>query len=78
MKAIYFDNEGHTINYSITFSDKTIIFTSDQTLNIPVFRLTYALMEDQQVNTKFEISMDGENFKTYVEGKSTRIALQTN
>lgn len=78
VKAIYFDNEGHTINYSITFSDKTIIFTSDQTLNIPVFRLTYALMEDQQVNTKFEISMDGENFKTYVEGKSTRIALQTN
>jgi len=24
-KAIYFDNEGHTINYSITYSDKSVI-----------------------------------------------------
>ena len=28
--AIYFDNEGHTINYTITYTDKSITFLSEK------------------------------------------------
>lgn len=72
-KAIYFDNEGHTINYSITYAPKTIVLVSDKMPNVPIFRLTYTLLDDQTVNTKFEMSQDGEKFMTYIEGKSTKI-----
>jgi len=73
VKAIYFDNEGHTINYSITYSDKSIVLTSDKIQNIPVFRLTYIQLDDESVDTKFEISQDGVKFNTYIEGKSKKI-----
>jgi hypothetical protein len=72
-KAIYFDNENHTINYSITGSDSSIVFTSDKIKNLPVFRLTYTLLENETINTKFEMSRDGENFMTYIEGKSKKV-----
>ena len=71
-KAIYFDNEGHTINYSITYSDKSIILTSDKIPNVPTFRLTYSLLDNETVNTKFEMSQDGAKFFTYIEGKSKK------
>jgi len=73
-KAIYFDNEGHIINYSIAYSDRSIVLTSDEIQNLPVFRLTYALTDNKTVNVKFEISSQGnqEDFKTYVEGKSKK------
>jgi hypothetical protein len=72
-RAIYFDNEGHTINYSITYPDKSIVMTSDKVPNSPIFRLTYTLLENVTINTKFEMSQDGEKFMTYVEGKSEKI-----
>jgi hypothetical protein len=68
--AIYFDNEGHTINYSIVYSDKSIVLTSNKIPDVPVFRLTYTMLDYETVNTKFEISKDGEKFTTYIEGKS--------
>jgi hypothetical protein len=72
VKAIYFDNEGHTINYTITYDEGSITLTSDKTQNIPVFRLTYSLLENDLVNTKFEMSRDGVAFTTYIEGKSRK------
>ncbi|MDP4278001.1 MAG: hypothetical protein Q8914_10285 [Bacteroidota bacterium] len=71
-KAMYFDNEGHIINYTITCADKSIILTSIKVANTPVFRLTYTLLETDLVNTKFEMSRDGANFMTYIEGKSKK------
>jgi hypothetical protein len=71
-KAIYFDNEGHTINYTISYGDKSIILTSDKMPNVPIFRLTYSLLDKEVVNTKFEMSQDGEKFMVYIEGKSKR------
>lgn len=71
-KAIYFDNEGHTINYSISYSNKSIVMTSDKIQNIPIFRLTYTLLDNGSINTKFEMSQDGKNFMTYIEGKSEK------
>lgn len=72
-KAIYFDNEGHTIDYQITYSDKSIIFISNKIPNVPIFRLTYLSLNKETINTKFEMSQDGENFTTYIEGKSKRV-----
>lgn len=73
-KAIYFDNEGHMINYSITFpNEKEIVFTSDKIPDVPRFRLTYSAINDLTTNVKFEMSEDGENYFTYVEGNSIKI-----
>jgi hypothetical protein len=72
-KAIYFDNEGHTISYTIGYSDKSIVLTSDKIPDVPVFRLTYTLLENETVNTKFEMSQDGEKFMVYIEGKSKKL-----
>ena len=72
-KAIYFDNEGHTINYDISYTEKTIVLISAKLPGVPVFRLTYTLLEKESVGIKFEMSMDGEKFMTYVEGKSVRV-----
>lgn len=73
-KAIYFDNEGHTINYTLSYTDKTIAFLSEKTSVATVFRLTYTLLDDKTINTKFEFSQDGQQFKTYIEGKSKKIS----
>jgi len=72
-KAIYFDNEGHIINYSVSYSDKSVVLTSNKMPNMPIFRLTYTDLGQGAVNTKFEISNDGMKFSTYIEGKSTKM-----
>jgi len=77
-KAIYFDNEGHIINYSIMYDDKSIVFTSGRIPDVPVFRLTYSLLENETINTKFEISQDGDKFTTYIEGISKKIRKRKN
>ena len=72
-RAIYFDNENHVINYSITYTtNNDIVFTSDKIPNVPTFRLTYSIMNDITVNIRFEMSQDGEKYFTYIEGKSKR------
>jgi len=71
-KAIYFDNESHIINYSVECSENSIVFTSNKIKGVPVFRLTYTLLDANMVNTKFEMSRDGNTFITYVEGKSRK------
>ncbi len=71
-KAVYFDNEGHTIFYTASFSDKSITLTSEKLPDIPVFRLTYSLIDKVTVNTRFEMSQDGEKFMIYIEGISKK------
>jgi hypothetical protein len=71
-KAIYFDNEGHVINYTISFADTSIIFASDRIQNMPVFRLTYYLIDKENIMVKFEMSQDGSFFQLYREGKCRR------
>lgn len=71
-KAIYFDNEGHTIFYTITFSDRNIVLTSDKIPDTPVFRLIYTDLGNETVNTRFEMSQEGDKFLPYIEGKSIR------
>lgn len=72
-KAIYFDNENHTINYTISYFDKSIVMTSEKIPNVPFFRLTYFLDDNQVMSIRFEMSQDGEKYITYTEGKCKKI-----
>ncbi len=74
VKAIYFDNEKHVINYEITYSDSRIVLTSEATPGTPRFRLIYEKLEDKLMNTRFEMAMPNapEEFKMYIEGKSKK------
>lgn len=71
-KAIYFDNEGHVINYVIILTDNKIVFVSEKVQSMPVFRLTYSMNSTQSIAIKFEMSQDGETFKTYIEGSARK------
>lgn len=76
-KAIYFDNEGHIINYMISFLDepRSVICTSVESEDQPGFRLTYTQIEIDRVLIKFEFSPPNEKntYKTYLEGTSLRV-----
>jgi hypothetical protein len=74
-EAIYFDNEGNTIKYKVTFSDKSVILTSDVTPNTPRFRLSYVSLDTKTVNITFEMAspLAPEEFKMYLEGKAAKV-----
>ena len=75
VKAIYFDNEKHVISYDITYSENKIVLTSEASSAMPRFRLIYEKLENNLVNTRFELAMPNapENFKMYIEGKSRKV-----
>jgi hypothetical protein len=74
-KAIYWDNENHTIEYAVTFTDKAVVFTSPASAQMPRFRLTYETIDAKTVNVKFEMAAPGtpDDFKMYIEGKSKKL-----
>jgi hypothetical protein len=71
-KAIYFDNEKHTISYAVNYSEKEVVFQSEGT-GIPVFRLRYTYVNDATIRVSFDISMDGVNFATHVSGNCVKV-----
>ena len=69
--AVYFDNEGHVIHYTSSFSPngKTLSLVSDPAANTPTFRLTYVSTEPDVLKVNFEIAPAGTSaFKSYVAG----------
>ena len=73
-RAIYFDNEGHIINYRVTFPDKqhSVVFESDASDKAPRFRFVYEMEPDGQLSGEFLIAPPGGEFKTYTKGKVKR------
>jgi len=73
-KAIYFDNEGHTINYLVSYTDSSIVLTSEVSPNSARFRLSYVKIDSKKVNVRFEIALppDHAKFVTYLEGKALK------
>jgi hypothetical protein len=75
-KAIYFDSEGHVINYALTFSGdgRTLTFLSDAAPAAPRFRLSYRKGANDSMGIKFEIAPPGnpDGFKPYLEGNARR------
>jgi hypothetical protein len=76
LRAVYFDSEGHVINYSVTISAdrKTIEFVSDASPSSPRYRLTYFIIGGDALMLKFEIAPPGrpDSFSTYIEAKAKR------
>jgi hypothetical protein len=72
VKAIYFDNEGHIINYSVSFSkdSSTVIFVSEPTSNSQRFRFTYSKVEEKRMKFSFDFAPPGkpEEFTKYIDG----------
>lgn len=70
-EAIYFDNEGHTIKYKVSFTEKSVILTSDIGATTR-FRFTYTIIDPKTVNASFEMASPQapEDFKMYLEGKA--------
>jgi hypothetical protein len=77
--AIYFDNEGHVIHYTPSFSSdgRTLTLVSDAKPASPRFRLTYALEKDRddKISIRFEIAPPGkpEAFALYLSGSCRRV-----
>jgi hypothetical protein len=74
-EAIYFDNEGHTIKYKVSFTDKSVVLTSDVVQNAPRFRLNYTAIDAKTINISFEMAspQKPEEFKMYLEGRSIKV-----
>ncbi len=75
-RAIYFDNEGHVINYEIKFSDdfNTITFLSELIPGAPRFRLIYTKQKDDRIELDFEIAPPNkpDSFSQYLSAISKR------
>ena len=70
-RAIYFDNEGHVINYNVEFSpdQNSLVFLSEASPSAPQFRLTYSKAPRNSLAIKFEIAPPGApgKFSTYLQ-----------
>lgn len=75
-RAIYFDNEGHVIHYTASFSadGNTLTFLSAVEPSAPRFRLTYAKGKNGGLSINFEIAPPGKPgaFSTYIGGTAHR------
>ena len=74
-RAVYFDNEGHVINYTAEFSNggQTLVLLSDEVPSTPRFRLTYTRMGEGTVEIAFEMAPPGQQaFTPYTKGQAHR------
>jgi hypothetical protein len=77
LKAIYFDNEGHVIQYAVSFSkdQNTLMFLSDPSPSSPRFRFIYSkATTPDRLKLEFDIAPPGEPeaFSKYIEGSAHR------
>ncbi len=73
LKAIYFDNEGHVIHYTVSTPDAaTAVFLSDASQPGPQFRLIYEL-KNSVMSGKFQMHMPGQaDWRSYLEWSGGR------
>ncbi len=76
LRAIYFDDEGHTIHYTVEPSadGNSVAFLSEASDSQPRYRLTYRKTADDRVAIQFEIAPPGkpEAFSTYIQATARR------
>jgi hypothetical protein len=69
-RAIYFDNEGHVIDYSVTLpaEQSSVVFDSAALEKGPRFRLVYRLNKEGALSVEFLVGPPGGEPKSYVTG----------
>ena len=74
LKAIFFDNEGHTIHYEVTTPNpNTAIFLSETSAPGPRFRLIYELTAGVMAG-KFQIQPPGQtDWHSYLEWSGGKV-----
>ncbi|MGD0580831.1 MAG: hypothetical protein ABSC08_18120 [Bryobacteraceae bacterium] len=75
-RAVYFDDEGHSIEYNVTATagGQRIECLSPVAAGMPRFRLTYEFTGADAMKIRFDIAPPGtEKFTTHVEGTLHRI-----
>jgi hypothetical protein len=76
LRAIYFDDEGHTIHYLVKPSadGNSVQFLNDAVASQPRYRLTYRKTGDDRVAIQFEIAPADhpDAFSTYIEAAAHR------
>jgi hypothetical protein len=77
-RAMYWDNEGHTISYAARWSADggTVTFLSAAVPGAPRFRLVYSGLLTDTPTVSFDVAPPGspDAFKTHVSGRLRRVA----
>ncbi len=74
MRAKYFDNEGHVIDYAVAANGTRVDFVSDEVANMPRFKLTYDVHGPGELAIDFAIAPPGTTeFKHYTGGNVHRV-----
>jgi len=77
LRAIYFDNEDHVIEYTgqLAADNQGVTFVTSASAPGPRFRLSYAKRPDGTLAVKFEIAPPGkpDAFAVYTEGVARRV-----
>jgi hypothetical protein len=75
-RAVYFDNEGHHIEYRVQVAEdgKSCTMESAPSAGAPSYRLTYNAAEAGRLKIKFEIAPPGipAQFKPYIDATARR------
>jgi hypothetical protein len=80
LQADYYDNEGHTIRYTISaHPDGSLEFLSAATPGMPRYRLTYAKAPQDRISGQFEVAPPDKpaQFATYLQWFLRRPAAPT-
>lgn len=76
LEAVYFDNEGHVIEYTgeVSPDGRRVVFISEAEPTTPTFRLTYTRVGDDVVDVAFDVAPRSSpgTFKPYVSGRTRR------
>lgn len=73
-RAIYFDNEGHTIPYRVTLSaaGPSVVFESEGAAGETRFRLSYEVAAGGDLMIIFAIASPGKEFRVYTSGTARK------
>lgn len=74
IRAIYFDNEGHVIRYTVATAANQAVFTSDGSRNETRYRMTYRAAGPNQLSFRFEIGEPGKDLAAYIDAVLRREA----
>jgi hypothetical protein len=72
LRAMYFDNEDHVIEYSVQPSAHGVVFESQGSSVASRYRLTYTATGADHAKLKFEIALPEKDFTTYIEASVHR------
>jgi len=73
LRAIYFDNEGHVIHYSVRpIADGGVVMESEGPRTAARYRMTYRNADRGRLKIRFEIAPPGKDFAGYIEATARR------